>query len=80
MQNIVNKGESVNSMENLLIYPLGVIYLCTTDLSETGQELQGVLYSFPRSDNVHSTLCSARGAFITLNHLLPEIVGAQPIR
>ncbi|KAL2738786.1 protein inturned [Vespula squamosa] len=79
VQNIVNKGESVNSMENLLIYPLGVIYLCTTDLSETGQELQGVLYSFPRSDNVHSTLCSARGAFITLNHLLPEIVGAQPL-
>ncbi|XP_046835061.1 protein inturned isoform X2 [Vespa crabro] len=79
VQNIVNKGESVNLMESLLIYPLGIIYLCTTDLSETGQELQGVLYSFPRSDNVHSTLCSARGAFITLNHLLPEIVGAQPI-
>ncbi|KAF7384454.1 hypothetical protein HZH68_014066 [Vespula germanica] len=79
VQNIVNKGESVNLIESLLIYPLGIIYLCTTDLSETGQELQGVLYSFPRSDNVHSTLCSARGAFITLNHLLPEIVGAQPI-
>ncbi|KAK2587178.1 hypothetical protein KPH14_002926 [Odynerus spinipes] len=79
VQNIVNKGESVHLMENLLNYPLGIIYLHTTDLSETGQELQGVLYSFPRIENANSILCLARGAFITLNHLLPEIVGAEPI-
>jgi len=53
-------------MESLLNYPLGVIYLKTADLSEIGQELQGVLYMFPRSEikNVHSSLCMARGAFI----------------
>jgi len=69
-------------MESLLNYPLGVIYLKTADLSEIGQELQGVLYTFPRSEtkNVHSSLCTARGAFITLNHLLPSIVGTEPLR
>jgi len=69
-------------MESLLNYPLGVIYLKISDLSEIGQELQGVLYTFPRSEsnNMHSFLCKARGAFITLNHLLPSIMGSQPIR
>jgi len=69
-------------MESLLNYPLGVIYLKTADLSEMGQELQGVLYMFPRSEikNVHSSLCMARGAFITLNHLLPSIVDSEPLR
>jgi len=69
-------------MESLLDYPLGVMYLKTADLSEMGQELQGVLYTYPRSEtkNVHSSLCTARGAFITLNHLLPNTVGSQPLR
>jgi len=69
-------------MESLLNYPLGVIYLKISDLSEIGQELQDVLYIFPRSEskNTHSFLCKARGAFITLNHLLPSIMGSQPIR
>lgn len=69
-------------MELLLDYPLGVLYLKTTDLSEVGQEFQGVLYTFPRSGtkNINSSLCMARGAFITLNHLLPSIVSLQPVR
>lgn len=69
-------------MESLLDYPLGIIYLKTGDLIETGQELQGILYTFPRSENknVYSSLYTARGAFITLNHLLPSIAGPQPIR
>ncbi|XP_071626362.1 protein inturned isoform X2 [Temnothorax longispinosus] len=81
VQNLINKENSNSFMESLLDYPLGVIYLKTADLSEMGQELQGVLYTFPRSEtkNVHSSLCTARGAFITLNHLLPSIVGSQPL-
>ncbi|XP_071571920.1 protein inturned isoform X2 [Temnothorax nylanderi] len=81
VQNLINKKNSNSFMESLLDYPLGVIYLKTADLSEMGQELQGVLYTFPRSEikNVHSSLCTARGAFITLNHLLPSIVGSQPL-
>ncbi|XP_012537346.1 protein inturned isoform X2 [Monomorium pharaonis] len=79
-QYLMNKENSSSFMESLLHYPLGVIYLKTADLLEMGQELQGVLYTFPRSEtkNVHSSLCMARGAFITLNHLLPSIVGSQP--
>ncbi|EZA55008.1 PDZ domain-containing protein [Ooceraea biroi] len=80
-QYLVNKENSCPFMESLLDYPLGVIYLKTADLSEMGQELQGVLYTFPRSEsrNVHSSLCKTRGAFITLNHLLPSIAGPQPV-
>lgn len=79
-QYLVNRGNSNSLMESLLDYPLGVIYLKTTDLSEVGQELQGVLYTFPRSEIKNSSLCTARGAFITLNHLLPSIVSLQPVR
>lgn len=78
----MNKKNSNSFMESLLDCPLGVMYLKTADLSEMGQELQGVLYTYPRSEakNMHSSLCMARGAFITLNHLLPSIVGSQPLR
>lgn len=78
----MNKKESKDLMQSIINYPLGVLYLQTTELSEVGPELQGVLYTFPRSENknMHSILCTARGAFITLNHLLPEIGGLQPIR
>lgn len=69
-------------MESLSDYPLGIIYLKTADLSEVAQELQDVLYTFPRSEtkSTHSPLCIARGAFITLNHLLPSVAGQQPAR
>lgn len=78
----MNKENNNPLMESLLDYSLGVIYLKTTDLSEMGQEFQGVLYTFPRSEtkNVCSSLCMARGAFITLNHLLPGVTSQQPVR
>ncbi|KAL6436477.1 hypothetical protein ACFW04_004751 [Cataglyphis niger] len=80
-QYLVNRKNSSSLMELLLDYPVGVLYLKTTDLSEVGQEFQGVLYTFPRSGtkNINSSLCMARGAFITLNHLLPNIVSLQPV-
>ncbi|XP_043256589.1 protein inturned [Colletes gigas] len=80
VQRLMNKEESKDLMQSLLNYPLGVLYLRTTELSEMGPELQGVLYTLPRSENknTHSILCTARGAFITLNHLLPGIAGLQP--
>lgn len=78
----MNKEESKDLMQSILNYPLGVLYLQTTELSEMGPELQGVLYTLPRSENknAHSILCTARGAFITLNHLLQGIAGLQPTR
>ncbi|XP_017889125.1 protein inturned [Ceratina calcarata] len=80
VQRLMNKEESKDLMGSIVDYPLGVLYLRTTELSEIGSELQGVLYTFPRSEtkNVHSILCTARGAFITLNHLLPGIDGLHP--
>ncbi|XP_011694656.1 PREDICTED: protein inturned [Wasmannia auropunctata] len=81
VQYLLSKETSSSFMESLLNYPLGVIYLKTADLSEMGQELQGVLYTYPRFEtkSAHSSLCTARGAFITLNHLLPSIVGSEPL-
>lgn len=69
-------------MDSLLEKSAGAIYLKTTDLSENGPELQGVLYNFPPSENksTQSVLCSTRGAFITLNHILPTIVLPKPLR
>ncbi|XP_020718480.1 protein inturned isoform X1 [Bombus terrestris] len=80
VQRLLNKEESKDLMHSIVDYPLGILYLQTTELSEVGPELQGVLYAFPRSEskNMHSILCTARGAFITLNHLLPGIGGLQP--
>ncbi|KOX74168.1 Protein inturned [Melipona quadrifasciata] len=80
VQRLMNKEESKDLMQSIMDYPLGVLYLQTTELSEVGPDLQGVLYAFPRSEskNIHSILCTARGAFITLNHLLPGIGGLQP--
>ncbi|XP_034934477.1 protein inturned [Chelonus insularis] len=81
VRRLVDKERSQKFMESLLDYSFGVIYLQTSGLSEAGPELQGVLYTYPRSENknLHSILCNARGAFITLNHLLPETVNAYPI-
>lgn len=81
-QYLINRDKSNPFMESFLDYLVGVIYLKTADLSEMEQELQGVLYTFPRSESksVYSFLCTVRGAFITLNHLLPSIAGPQPVR
>ncbi|KAG7201957.1 hypothetical protein KM043_004661 [Ampulex compressa] len=81
VQQLVNREDDENVMQILSDYPLGILYLKTMELSEAGKELQGVSYIFPRSErkNTRSFLCSAKGAFITLNHLLPGIIGLQPI-
>nr|XP_033322916.1 protein inturned isoform X1 [Megalopta genalis] len=80
VQRLMNREESKDLMQSIINYPLGVLYLQTTEISEMGPELHGVLYTFPRSDNknAQSILCTTRGAFITLNHLLPGITGLQP--
>ncbi|XP_012278022.1 protein inturned isoform X2 [Orussus abietinus] len=81
VQQLVDKEGSKHLMESLLNYSLGVIYLKTTGLPETGPELQGMLYTFPQleSRSVNSILFLSRGAFITLDHMLPGIAGLQPI-
>ncbi|XP_011298415.1 protein inturned [Fopius arisanus] len=81
VRRLVDKEESKKLMAALLDYSVGVIYLQTSVLSESGPELQGVTYTYPRSESKssHSILCSARGAFITLSHMLPETTGSQPI-
>ncbi|XP_043283272.1 protein inturned isoform X2 [Venturia canescens] len=80
VRRLVDKEASRALMESLFEEPFGVIYLKTTGLSETGPELQGVVYTYPRSElkTGNNYLCKARGAFVTLNHMLPEITGSTP--
>lgn len=82
VRRLVSEEESRSVGESLLKHLVGVIFVKTTGLSETGPELQDVLYTFPRSpdDSVHSVLCRARGAFVTLDHMLPGVAGPRPIR
>lgn len=82
VRQLIDKEGSRNLMESLLSHPVGVAYLKTTGLSESGPELQGVLYTYPRSNSKtrQNILCGARGAFITLNHMLPEVTSSQPLR
>lgn len=58
-------------------FPVGVLYLTTEGLSESGPEFEGVLYCYPTPFN-RNTLCTSRGTFITLNHLLPDILKQTP--
>lgn len=50
----------------------GVLYT-----SQDGEDGEGPLYSFPRQDSV---LSSARGAFLTLSHLVTELTKSPPVR
>ncbi|XP_011494258.1 PREDICTED: protein inturned [Ceratosolen solmsi marchali] len=78
---LTDKEESTILMESLIKESLGVIFIKTKEFSEGESDMQGVLYSFPRTKtkSTQSFLSITKGAFITLNHMLPDIVGAQPI-
>ena len=69
-------------MDSLVKDPLGVLCVKINEFSENESDMQGVLYSFPKSKtkNVQSFLSITKGAFITLNHMLPDIIGPQPVR
>ncbi|KAG8273001.1 hypothetical protein J6590_030608 [Homalodisca vitripennis] len=53
-----------------------VVYATQEGVTECGPADQGLLYHFPHQDNV---LSAARGSFITINHLLPELTTSSPI-
>ena len=69
-------------MDSLVKENLGVICAKMTEFSESDCELQGVFYSFPKASciNTHSFLVTIKGALVTLNHMLPDIVGLKPTR
>ncbi|XP_048515157.1 protein inturned isoform X3 [Athalia rosae] len=78
---LVSEEYSRSLLESLMKFSVGIIFLRTTGLSETGPELQDVIYSFPRSPNkcMQSVLCRTRGAFVTLDHMLSSLLGPRPI-
>jgi hypothetical protein len=59
--------------------PVGVLYLTQDGLTEGGPENQGVLYCYPPPVQKNMLGC-ARGAFLTLQHLLPDLAPSPPVR
>jgi len=59
--------------------PVGVLYLTQDGLTEGGPEYQGVLYCYPPPVQKNMLGC-ARGAFLTLQHLLPDLAPSPPVR
>ncbi|PNF22078.1 Protein inturned [Cryptotermes secundus] len=58
--------------------PVGVLYLNQEGLTEGGPENQGVVYCYPPPLQ-KNTLGSVRGAFLTLQHLLPDLAPSPPV-
>lgn len=79
---LVDKEESQILMDALIKEPLGILCVKVTEFTDDETDLHGVFYSFPRSKNtsVQSFLSTSKGAFITLNHMLPDVVGFKPLR
>lgn len=69
-------------MDSLIKEPLGVIFARITEFSDGDSDMQGVLYTFPKSKtkNNFSLLSITKGAYITLNHMLTEVIGQLPLR
>lgn len=72
-----NLNEEEILCDVLCSFPVGILYLKTEGLSETGPEFEGVLYCYPKPLD-RNLLCNSRGTFVTLNHLLPEITKNKP--
>lgn len=79
VQQLVNsKADEINIISSILCeHSVGVLYINTESISESGPEFEGILYCYPRPFE-KNLLCSSRGVFITLNHLLHEITQCKP--
>lgn len=55
----------------------GILYLDMNALTESDDELQTVLYSFPINAQ-NNILCNSRGIYMTLNHLIRDITKQTP--
>ena len=73
---------SKGCMKNFLKQTIGIMFLKTTGLAETASESQDILYIFPNleTETEQTVLFLMRGAFLTLNHILPDILGSRPVR
>ncbi|KAF5301487.1 hypothetical protein FQR65_LT08790 [Abscondita terminalis] len=78
VQELINDNPDDDSGLSLMLseHPVGVMYINTESLNETGPEFEGILYCYPHPYKQNS-LCLARGIFITLDHLLQEVTHSK---
>lgn len=58
-------------------YPVGVVYINTEKITENNKENEDICYCMPRPLQ-KNILCTSRGMYITLNHLLNEVTKTKP--
>lgn len=66
-----------NFFATLTRYPVGIVYIITDKISENNQENKDVSYCLPRPFQ-KNILCSSRGMYLTLNHLLNDVTKSKP--
>lgn len=69
-------------MDNISKDSIGIMFVKATNLAEVVPEWQDIIYAFPKiEDMTQETLLSVtRGAFVTLNHMITDILGPRLIR
>jgi len=75
----MDKNADQNIVDLFLQWSVLVMFLKSDGLVEGGPEDQGVLYCFPRPID-KNTIGQVRGAFLTLQHLLPDVTESAPKR
>lgn len=81
VKHIVDQGKCKSHMENMSKDSFGIMFVKATNLAEVVPESQDILYTFPKVEDVmQETLLSVtRGAFVTLNHMITDILGPNSI-
>ncbi|CAH0559223.1 unnamed protein product [Brassicogethes aeneus] len=73
-----SKGEDEQLLSQTLCkHPVGIVYINTDKLSENSGEYEDIIYCYPRPLQ-KNILCGSRGMFLTLNHLLDDLVRSKP--
>lgn len=68
-----NRGTSLVLQQQLREALFSVAYLRIDELPESSSEFEGILYCYPRPEK-DNFLCSCKGTFITLNHLIYDVL------
>lgn len=82
MRQIVGQNKC-NSYKDILPQNyLGIMFLDAANLTEVVPESQVVKYAFPRIEGKmeETLLFLTKGAFVTLNHLMTDILGPRSAR
>lgn len=79
VQKLVGQTVFADLTSVLTDQPLIAMYLNHSVINSEGPEDEGILYCYPPYSK-NNLIARARGAFLTLQHLLPELGTTDPVR